>query len=369
MTTTSPGSDRFPPIFCSSEWHLRDNPRAFMIYSLALRITEGGKNEFYLSQPQLAQYFNWDVKTVRTAFRALRAEGLFKLLREGRGGNGQANFASVYRVIPHSQLGSATECWPTVVPDRHRTDTELMPGDRGKTGSTPLPKTGAYPLPKTGTLVSEDSTKKSTNPSQSAGLACSASPLKGKTNVNRSPLPEGFRPDPSNEQYAKRHNLDLEDELSAFSDLHLSIGNERKNWQAVFRNHLVNAAFQRGRISAPDWVPAKEWTAYLDMRERIRKPTTEAAQQIAIRILDELRGKGQSVAAVLNQSTHNEWTGLFEVGTGPRGKRVPRVTTGSLTANYKDMMEKCEAMSKAAIAEEAARKASNANVSASGQPV
>lgn len=197
-------------------------------------------------------------------------------------------------------------------------------------------------------------------PSQSAGFA-SASPDQDQQqpvaerrisqaslrNPNPIPIPEDFQPDAINKRYAKKNGLNLEEEVAAFSDLHGSIGNERKNWQAVFRKHLDNAALHRGRIAVPDWVPTKEWNEYLGMRERIRKGATQAAQRIGVRILGELRDQGQNVAAVLNQSTHNEWTGLFEVGTGPRGMRVPRVTTGSLTSNYKDMMEKCEAMSKA----------------------
>ena len=83
---------------------MRNDPRAFMIYSLALRLTDGGKNEFYLSQVQVARYFGWDRKTVREAFRTLCAAGLFKLIRSGRGGAGIPKTASVYRVIPHSQL-------------------------------------------------------------------------------------------------------------------------------------------------------------------------------------------------------------------------------------------------------------------------
>ena len=77
---------RSPFIHCSSGWHLRGNPRAFLIYDLALRLTDGGKSAFYLSNRQLAKYFGWDVKTVRAAFVALRKSGLFKLLRSGRRG-------------------------------------------------------------------------------------------------------------------------------------------------------------------------------------------------------------------------------------------------------------------------------------------
>src|ERR1700722_6286510 len=97
---TAIANDRLPPIHCTAEWHLRETPRAALIYTLALRLTKGGKTDFYLSQGQLSKYFGWDVKSTRSAFRALERSGLLVLLRSGKGGNGYANFASVYKVIP-----------------------------------------------------------------------------------------------------------------------------------------------------------------------------------------------------------------------------------------------------------------------------
>ena len=161
MTTAD---DKRPPIYCSSEWHVRDDPRAFMIYSIALHLTEGGKNEFYLSQGQLAHYLGWNIKTVRSAFRALRQAGMFTLVRRGYGGNGLANFASVYSVIPHSKLAATDKCWAInadTVQEQHKSTAH---GGGVKTGSYPLPESGSYPLPATGTLVSDQSPKESTNP-------------------------------------------------------------------------------------------------------------------------------------------------------------------------------------------------------------
>ena len=102
--------DNESPIHCSSEWHMRNNPRAFLIYSIALRLTDGGQNEFYLSQAKLAPHLEWDRKTVRKAIRALCDAGLFKLLRRGKGGNGTPDLANVYRVIPHSKLVGVKHC-------------------------------------------------------------------------------------------------------------------------------------------------------------------------------------------------------------------------------------------------------------------
>jgi hypothetical protein len=333
-----------PRIHCSSEWHLRESPRAIAIYHLALRLTKGGKDEFFLSQPQLATYFDWDIKTVREAFAALRESGLFKLLRGGFGGEGQANFANVYAVITHSKLPK-TDHWTLQEVVAH-SEQELV--GEGKTGRGGLPETGRGVLPETGTLVYELSTNKSTSPSPSDETTNEEKEITPglrrtreaslRSNPNRNPIPipipEPFEADENNRRYAMKNGLNLQWELDGFVALHGSIGNERKNWQAVFRRHLIAAA-PRGRIALPDWLPAKEWTAYLDMRERIGRPATKYAQGLVIKILDDLRAAGQEVAAVLSQSTANEFTGVFRLGTGPHGKRLAWVTTGTLSENVR----------------------------------
>lgn len=63
----------------------------------------------------------------------------------------------------------------------------------------------------------------------------------------------------------------------------------------------------------PDWLPADAWAGYLEMRKKIRKPMTDRAVQLAINTLDKLRGEGQDVGAVLDQSTMNSWQGLFAI--------------------------------------------------------
>ncbi|CAG9172453.1 replication protein [Cupriavidus respiraculi] len=63
----------------------------------------------------------------------------------------------------------------------------------------------------------------------------------------------------------------------------------------------------------PDWVPEEAWSAYLDMRKRIKKPMTEYAKRLAVGELEKFRSCGQDPEAVLNQSTMNSWQGLFEV--------------------------------------------------------
>lgn len=63
----------------------------------------------------------------------------------------------------------------------------------------------------------------------------------------------------------------------------------------------------------PEWVPQAQWSAFVDMRKRIRKPLTDRAIDLAVGELDKLRKQGHDPARVLDQSILNCWQGLFAV--------------------------------------------------------
>src|SRR5207302_6895415 len=87
----------------------------------------------------------------------------------------------------------------------------------------------------------------------------SASPGTNPNTTEPHPLPENFQSDESNIRYAKKQGLNLEEELTLFMELHGSNGNERRNWQKVFRKWLIDAAPPRGHVvDLPDWLPVKE---------------------------------------------------------------------------------------------------------------
>lgn len=65
------------------------------------------------------------------------------------------------------------------------------------------------------------------------------------------------------------------------------------------------------RVALPDWVPADDWLAFIDMRRSIKKPMTERAKSLAIGKLGQLRSEGHDPATVLQQSILNCWQDLF----------------------------------------------------------
>lgn len=63
----------------------------------------------------------------------------------------------------------------------------------------------------------------------------------------------------------------------------------------------------------PDWVPMDAWKAFVEMRQRIKKPMTEYAKKLALKELQDLVDNGQDAEKVINQSVLKSWQGFFAV--------------------------------------------------------
>ncbi|HZQ96545.1 MAG TPA: hypothetical protein VFA67_16165 [Candidatus Sulfotelmatobacter sp.] len=65
-------------------------------------------------------------------------------------------------------------------------------------------------------------------------------------------------------------------------------------------------------FAVPEWVPAKPWAGFIEMRKAQRKPLkTERAVQLIVNKLEKLRDGGGDVGAILDQSTERGWTSVF----------------------------------------------------------
>lgn len=254
-------------IHCNAEWHLRENPRAHLIYTMGLSIAKG-TGSFYASQPQLAEFFGWDLKTVRTAFKALRIAGLFTLLRGGRGANGQGGFANSYAVTTHSKLA------------------------KDKYPCRPLPETGALPLPETGALndqtpsqklVGDPYRKLAGDPSQkpvpyspkyspnnsSSSDAIAPGKKSAATHAKPTYFPANFIPNDENRALAKELGLDIEPALISFTEHHKAKGDRMMDWNYSFNAWMRTARSLSSRARPAATVTTGSLTEnYKDLIER-----------------------------------------------------------------------------------------------------
>lgn len=67
----------------------------------------------------------------------------------------------------------------------------------------------------------------------------------------------------------------------------------------------------KGKPVVPDWIPAKPWNGYLEMRRRIGKPPTDRAIELMIGKLERWRAEGHDPGAILDDATERNWTGLY----------------------------------------------------------
>lgn len=75
-------------------------------------------------------------------------------------------------------------------------------------------------------------------------------------------------------------------------------------------------------FALPEWLDAQQWTEFLAHRKTLKKPMTEYAQKLAVKVLEKFRAAGHDPKASIDQSILNGWQGLFE----PRSEAVARVT-------------------------------------------
>lgn len=77
-------------------------------------------------------------------------------------------------------------------------------------------------------------------------------------------------------------------------------------------------------FALPDWIPAEAWDGYVEMRKKRSKPMTDRARTLQVAKLQAFRDAGHNVGVVLDQSTANDWTDLYE----PKAANVVPMNSG-----------------------------------------
>lgn len=76
-------------------------------------------------------------------------------------------------------------------------------------------------------------------------------------------------------------------------------------------NHELDIGKEVSKPPLPPFIPAGDWEAFEEMRDRIKKPMTERAKELIVMELEKLRAAGNDPGAVLRQSVRNNWLDVF----------------------------------------------------------
>jgi hypothetical protein len=86
-------------------------------------------------------------------------------------------------------------------------------------------------------------------------------------------------------------------------------------------------------IDLPDWLPAESWNGWLEMRRKKRAWPTALAVEKTINKLAEFRTCGHDPGRVLDESTMNNWTGVFELKESKNGNHNRQAAGGPSAGN------------------------------------
>lgn len=89
-------------------------------------------------------------------------------------------------------------------------------------------------------------------------------------------------------------------------------------------------------FSLPDWMPADDWNAYVEMRQKIRKPMTDHAKDLAVKKLARFRDAGEDPAELLQAATLGSWQGIYSLRKGPRDSPPPAPPAPARPETYFD---------------------------------
>lgn len=81
-------------------------------------------------------------------------------------------------------------------------------------------------------------------------------------------------------------------------------------------------------FALPDWIPEEPWNGYVEMRVKKRAQMTDRARELVIAELSKFKEAGHDISAVLNKSTKNNWTDVYE----PKGSPPLNGATGNVFA-------------------------------------
>lgn len=89
--------------------------------------------------------------------------------------------------------------------------------------------------------------------------------------------------------------------------------NSLKDNNSKEKRSKKRSLIEQSIIDIPSWIKKELWTEFLQHRKSMKSPMTELAQKKAFTALEKMKGQGQNIEEVINNSIVNGWKGLFPI--------------------------------------------------------
>ena len=97
--------------------------------------------------------------------------------------------------------------------------------------------------------------------------------------------------------------------------------------KAQIKAKIIKAKPAKPALAAiPEWMPLAQWEAYLEMRDRKGKKPTGHAIGLLISKIDTFRQSGCDPGKILDQSTLQSWTDVYQIKEQCDDQRQPRTS-------------------------------------------
>ena len=126
-----------------------------------------------------------------------------------------------------------------------------------------------------------------------------------------------FDSDTSNARVAKHRALQKEKQQNK-SNAAVTLPKQKSNAPETETETETEKKKGPAGLVFPAWIPMEAWNGYSEMRKKIKKPMTERAMELKFKELKKFKDAGHDITVILDKSTENSWTDLYEPKPGQK---------------------------------------------------
>lgn len=128
----------------------------------------------------------------------------------------------------------------------------------------------------------------------------------------------------------QEQDIDIDIDKDIDKDIDIDIDKERKTSRVKPDDGL------------PDWINKETWKAFLEVRRKLKAPSTVRAIELTLKDLQRFKEAGDDPNEILNQSIKRGWRGVFPLRKDGEKKNIAGKEKGNSDANTQGSARKSE---------------------------